>query len=150
MKKLKILSLLLITLLLTACGNKKAIDSDKFKSIMRDNNYYVINSKEQFSEYDYIVESYIAESDNYQIEFYIMQDDMNAKAFYDYNKEIFDAERTSISMYTSVDFTNTNKYTLTLEDSYKVLSRINNTVIYVDVEKEYKNDINSILKKLGY
>ncbi len=150
MKKLKILSLLLITLLLTACGNKKAIDSDKFKSIMRDNNYYVVNSKEQFSEYDYIVESYIAESDNYQIEFYILQDDMNAKAFYDYNKEIFDAERTSISMYTSVDFTNTNKYTLTLEDSYKVLSRINNTVIYVDVEKEYKNDINSILKKLGY
>ena len=153
MKKVKVLMLLVLVVFLSACSsNKIAINVDEFKETMRDNSYYVVNSKEQFSEYDYIVDSYIAiNSDKtFQIEFYKLSDVDNSIAFYNYNKDIFDASKTSNSAYTDVNLNNNSKYTLTTEDSYKVLSRIDDTVIYVNTDKEYKDDIKSILKKIGY
>ena len=153
MKRIKVIFLLILVILLSACStNKEAVDSNEFKNIMRDNNYYVVNPKEQFSEYDYIIDSYIAIDSNkkYQIEFYELEDDANAIAFYDYNKDIFEASRTTSSVYTDVNLSNNSKYTLTNEDSYKVLSRIDNTVIYINVDEEFKDEIISILKKLGY
>lgn len=153
MKRIKVIFLLILVILLSACStNKEAVDSNEFKNIMRDNNYYVVNSKEQFSEYDYIIDSYIAIDSNkkYQIEFYELEDDANAIAFYDYNKDIFEASRTTSSVYTDVNLSNNSKYTLTNEDSYKVLSRIDNIVIYINVDEEFKDEIISILKKLGY
>lgn len=153
MKKIKILLILVLTCFLCACSNNKnSIDEDEFKSIMRDNNYYVVNVKEQFIDYDYIKEAYIAKdsNNNFQIEFYILEDEANALAFYNYNKDIFEAQKTNISLYTNVDIGNNNKYTLTTDDSYKVLSRIDDTAIYIDVDKKYKSEINDILKKLGY
>lgn len=153
MKKIKTLVLSILVVLLSACSlNKEAIDVDKFKEKMRDKDYYVVNSKEQFSEYDYIIDSYIAiNSDKtYQIEFYKLLDIDNSLAFYNYNKDIFDASRTSNSTYTDINLSNNNKYTLSTEDSYKVLSRIDDTVIYVNTDIKYKDEINSILKNLGY
>lgn len=153
MKKIKTLVLSILVVLLSACSlNKEAIDADKFKEKMRDNDYYVVNSKEQFNEYDYIIDSYIAiNSDKtYQIEFYKLLDIDNSLAFYNYNKDIFDASRTSNSTYTDINLSNNNKYTLSTEDSYKVLSRIDDTVIYVNTDIKYKDEINSILKNLGY
>lgn len=153
MKKIKTLILLILCVLLSACSsNKTAISIDEFKEKMRDDSYYVVNSKEQFSEYDYIIDSYIAINSNktFQIEFYKLSDIDNSVAFYNYNKDIFDASKTSNSAYTDVNLNNISKYTLTTEDSYKVLSRIDDTVIYVNTNKEYKDEIKSILKKIGY
>jgi len=152
-KKIKTLMLVVLVVLISACSSKKeAIDVDRFKEVMRDNSYYVVNSKEQFSEYDYIIESYIAiNSDKtFQIEFYKLSDVDNSIAFYNYNKDIFDASKTSNSVYTDINLNNNSKYTLTTDDSYKVLSRIDDTVVYVNTNKEHKDDIKSILKKIGY
>lgn len=153
MKKVKILVLLVFIVLLSACSTtKKQLDVEKFKELMRDNSYYVVNSKEQFNEYDYIDDSYIAIDSNkeFQIEFYKLSDIDNSVAFYNYNKDIFDASKTFDSKYTDVELDNSSKYTLITENSYKVLSRIDETVIYVNVDKEYKDEINSILKNIGY
>ena len=153
MKKTKILVLLILVVLLSACSStKKQLSVDEFKKIMRDNDYYVVNSKEQFSEYDYIEDSYIAIDSNrvFQIEFYKLSGIDNSIAFYDYNKDIFDAYKTSDDEYTDIDKDNNSKYILTTENSYKVLSRIDETVIYINVDVKYKDDIQSILKKLGY
>ncbi len=153
MKKLKVILLLILVIFLSACSfDKKAIDSSEFKEIMRDNSYYVVNSKDQFSEYDYILNSYIAidSQQNYQIEFYELEDEENAIAFYDYNKDIFEGYKISTSIYTDVSFSNNSKYTLTTDDSYRVLSRVDNTVIYISVDKKYKDEVKSILKELGY
>ena len=153
MKKLKILLLVLITVVLTACSsNKEPLDDEEFKSIMRDNDYYVVSSLSQFSDYSYIDEAYIAKKtgEDYQIEFYELEDSSCAISFYNTNKEIFEASKTNDSVYTSVDLIDTNKYTLLTLDSYKVLSRIEDTVLYIDVDKKYKDEVNDIIKKLGY
>lgn len=151
MKKFRKVVLVLLVLLITGCGKKESITSDSFKEIMKDNDFYILDSKEQFSEYDYIKEALIAaSSSDYQVEFYVLQDDKNALAFYKYNKEIFEASKEEFSVYSNVDFDTNNKYTLVTEDKYKVISRIKNTVIYADVDKQYKKDVNKIIKKLGY
>lgn len=156
MKKFKTLGLLILIILLitlTACStSKKQLSVNEFKDLMRENSYYVVNSKEQFNEYDYIEDSYIAiDSDKtYQIEFYKLSDIDNSIAFYNYNKDIFEASNVSNSKYTDVNSSHSSKYTLTTEDSYKVLSRINDTVVYVNVDIKYKDEVKSILKKMGY
>ena len=153
MKNLKVLLLVLIIVVLTACSsNKEPLTLDEFKSIMRDNDYYMVNAISQFSDYGYINDAYIARKtgEDYQIEFYELEDDSYAISFYNTNKEIFEASKTNDSIYTSIDLKDTNKYTLLNENSYKVLSRIEDTVLYIDVDKKYKNEVNSIIKKLGY
>lgn len=156
MKKLKNLFILIISIFsiisITGCQNKNAITTDTFKTKIEDLGYVLQDVKSQFSEYDYIKEAYIAADSNYnyQIEFYILEDEENAKNFYENNKTIFENSKTRNSAYTSVDVKNYAKYTLATNNEYKVVSRIDNTVIFTDSDSKYKDDINKILKKLGY
>jgi len=45
---------------------------------------------------------------------------------------------------------NNSKYTLKTNGEYKVVSRIEDTVIYVDVDEKYEDDVKEILKEIGY
>ena len=142
MKKIIIICLLLLTL---GCS-KKSIDSSKFKSIMRDNGYYVISVKDQFEGYAYIEIALLARKDSVNIEYYQMSDTDNTKAFYDYNKDVIEAYKTSFDEYKELD----NKVVLSTDEAYKLISCINNTCIYVDTDIKNKAEVNSIIKKLGY
>lgn len=141
MKKIIIICLLLLTI---GCS-KKSIDSNKFKSIMRDNGYYVISIKDQFENYGYIEEAYLARKDM-NVEYYKMSDIDNTKAFYDYNKDIIEAYKTKYDEYKEFE----NKYVLSTDEAYKLISCINNTCIYVDTDIKNKDEVNNIIKKLGY
>ena len=153
MKKLKYFVLIILSVIvITGCGNKKAIDSDKFKKIMTDMDFQVVDAKYLFSEYDQVKEVYVAlEKDrNYQIEFYVLDTDDSATDFYNTNKTIFEDSKGSTSSYKTVNLGNVSKYTLTTDGQYKIISRIGNTAVFVSEDIKYKDDINKILKKLGY
>lgn len=156
MKKIKILTSLIICfvaiLTITGCKDKKSITANEFKNTMESNHYIVQEATNQFSEYDYVEKVYIALSSDssYQIEFYQLSDDNYATSFYNNNKSIFEKSKSSKSSETSVSMANYSKYTLQTDGKYKVISRIDNTAIYLNVDTDNKNDVNSILKKLGY
>lgn len=156
MKKIKnIISLIICfiaVLTVTGCKDKKSITADEFKNTMESNDYTVQEATDQFSEYDYVEKVYIALSSDssYQIEFYQLSDDDYATSFYNNNKSIFEESKSSKNSETSVSMANYSKYTLETNGKYKVISRINNTAIYLNVDAEYKEDVKSILKKLGY
>ncbi len=132
--------------------NKESITADQFKDKMENMNYIIVDAKDQFDEYDYIEKAYIAISKDYeyQIEFYEIDGEEQAISFYNHNKNIFESYKTSVSYETSVSIGNNSKYTLTTENEYRLLSRIDNTVIFVHVDKEYKDKINEDLKEIGY
>ena len=142
MKKIIIICLLLFTL---GCA-KKSISVDKFKDIMRDNGYYVISIKDQFSNYDYIKEAYLARNDSINVEFYIMIDEENTQAFYLYNKEVIEAYKTKYDTYKETD----TRYTLLTDEAYMLISYIDNTCVYVSTDIKNKDKVNNIIKKLGY
>ena len=138
--------------LLTGCGNKTALTSEDFKSKMEGNSFVVQDATSQMASYDYITQVYLAIDDSYkyQIEFYELSDADYASSFYNNNKSIFEESKSSSAVETSVSSGNNSKYTLVTNGKYKVVSRIDNTVIYVNADEDYKTEIKDLLKELGY
>lgn len=138
--------------MITGCGNKTAITASDFKTKMESKGYILQDVISQFSDYNYFNQAYVALSFDsaYQIEFYELSDTDSAISFFNTNKDIFEKSKSSGSSETSVSIGNNEKYTLTTNSKFKVLSRIDNTVIYLDVSEDYKSQVKDILKDLGY
>lgn len=151
-KKLLIVLVLLTLVLTTGCTNKEAKTSKEFIKIMENNKYEIVNVKKQFENYAQVKEATIAieQSKNYQIEFYVMSDEKNAKSFYENNREIFKENATNSNVNTEVNLGNYSKYTQTSNGKYSVISRIDNTIIYLNVDEKNKENIEEILETLGY
>ena len=132
---------------------KTSITASDFYTIMSQKGYSVQDANSQFADYDYVSQAYIALSndDDFQIEFYELIDDSYATSFYNNNKSIFESLKgKDVSAETSAELKNYSKYTLSANGKYMVVSRIDNTVVYVDVDDSYKNNVKSILDELGY
>ena len=69
-----------------------------------------------------------------------MSDVDNAKYFYN-NKNIFEREKVNSNNNYSLNLSNYFKYSLTTDSLYKVVSRIDNTLLYVNEDEKYKEII---------
>jgi len=160
MKKLVIIVTLVMLIIFTIFGvvfmnlnkEKTSITSSEFYNIMSQKGYSLQDANNQFLDYNYIKQVYIALSSDYsyQIEFYEFSDDSYATSFYNNNQSIFESSKGNASAQTNVGLKNYSKYTLSSNGRYMVVSRIDNTVIYVEVDDNYREDIKSILDELGY
>ena len=160
MKKSIIITVIAVVIVVAILGvvfinlnkEKDSITASSFYNTMSQKGYSVQDATNQFSDYNYIKQAYIAVSNDssYQIEFYELQDDFYATSFYNNNKSNFESSKGSISAETSAGLKNYSKYTLSSNGKYMVVSKIDNTVIYVDVEDNYKDTVKSILDELGY
>jgi hypothetical protein len=159
MKKrlLKIVSLGLAVMLgcglLIGCGsNKTSISANDFKDIMEDNGYEIVDAAEQFAEYDHVKTAYIAidETASYQIEFYSIADEDAASQMFYSNKETIENTKGTATGVVEIKMGNYDKYSLTTNGKYKVVARIDNTMIYCNVDEDYKDDVKEIIELLGY
>lgn len=159
MKKFKLLLVPIICLIslvcFTGCGkNKNAISAKEFSEKMEDKDYIIQESTSQYSDNDEIEESYIALSEDYsyQIEFILLDSESDASNMYSHNKNKFETEReySSSKAHSEINLANYSKYTLIVNGKYKVLSRIDNTLIYINADSEYKDEIDNVLEDLGY
>lgn len=133
--------------------NKEPITANSFENIMKEKDYEVYDVKESlFYGVDAVEKALVAVKGNqkYQIEFYKIDSEEYAMYMYNLNKTKFEAFKTGNSMETSVDIGNVSKYTLTTDSKFKVISRVADTAIYLDVDKEYKDEVKALLKELGY
>lgn len=139
-------------LCLAGCKPKVSITDEDFKTAMEAKGYTIADASAQFAEYDEITKVYIALSENggYQIEFYETSTDDAAARLYSGNKSIFEQSEGNASTHTSISAANYSNYKLTVDGYYKVLSRINNTMIYIDAPSEFKEEIKTVLEELGY
>ena len=152
-KKGLFLSALLFTfiLLFTGCGKKKAITSSDFKSKAEAEGYTVVDVVNQFSATGYVKEAYVARSnEGYQIEFYVLTDNDMAKSMFETNKGIIENINGNNKMKTEVNLSNYNKYSITTSSNYGYLCRIDNTLVYVNTSKDYKDKVKSFIKKIKY
>ena len=151
MKKIKILVLILLIVLLSACSlTKEAIDEDDFNRIMISEGFKVTNVINEYVESSYFEEAFIAEKDGYEIQFYELEDDSFAKKIYNANKQQMESAKDGTYMESNVDLINNNKYSVDTQGTYTVVSRIDDTIVYLSVNSKFKEEVNSILKKLGY
>ena len=137
---------------LAGCGKKKtAKTADEFYTFMTDKKFVIKDSKSEYSSHNEIVRSYVAAPSDlsYQIEFLELDSDSSAKNMFASNQRIFQ-DTSSTKIESSVSTSNYDKYTLEVDGKYKVISRIDKTLVYVDASVEYKDNVNKLLEELGY
>ena len=156
---LSILAVIVIAVIVTVVlvfvklnKNKDALTVDEFNKKMTNKGFSIVDVTSQYAEYDYIKKGSVAynEKEDYQIEFYKLEDKAGAEKFFNINKTIFEYSKGSTSTQNSVTGKNYSKYELTSDGRYMVISIIDDTAVYVDVDTENKSDVKDILKDLGY
>jgi len=144
----------IIMVMLVGCQmSRTPIDSDTFKTEAEAAGYTVQNAVDQQSEeavIDYLIAIKGEESIDYQIEFAIVPTVEQAKSTYQENRSTFEAQKESAFAETSVAIGNYSSYKLSTGKRYYVISRIENTFIYIDASSEYKDEIATFLKNIGY
>ncbi len=154
MKKKKIiLSTMLIIFLLfvTGCRNKKALTQEQFRKIMKKKNYEIVDVTKNYQQAGYVVTALLAQNKKktYQIEFYILKNEEQAKNFYDNNKTIFTSSKEEKAK-KEINLENYEKFEQETMNKWNTVSRIDNTTIYVSANKTNKKEIKKVLKDLGY
>lgn len=130
---------------------KEAIKAREFASIMDDENYEIIDVTAQYESYG-IDEAYVAIEENrdYQIEFYELSSESKAKNMFETNKDYFEDGAGNSKITSSYSIGNYNIYSLTSNGNYQYLCRVDNTLLYIYVEDEYKDEVKDIVEELGY
>lgn len=157
MKKIKkVLSILVLCLILittSACLFTKDVLNDKeFTDIMTNKKFKVTDVTDQYNSYDYIssVQVAVAENNEFQVEFYQLNNVDNAKKIYESNKLEFSEEKSSSSFTSDINMGNFNAFSLSDATSYRYICRVDDTVIYVNTTKENQKEVKNIIEILGY
>jgi len=147
-----LIAIIIAIVLLFSMLNKEktSITAEDFKTNMEGKNYTVVDATSQFAEYDFVKKVYIATNEQYKFEFYELDTEEDAIGFFNNNKSIFEEQKGNASASTSVAVNNYAKFTLTTNGKYKCISRINNTVMYINIDSEYKDHLMENLKDLEY
>ncbi len=152
-KKYLLLGLLCITvMLLVGCSTSKTvISTNQFIEKATSNGYTTKDAKDQFSSYDQILEATIIDkADNFKVEFYVLNSTDDAKSMYETNKEIFEDSKEGTSTNTTTTIGNYADYTLVTGGKYKHLCRVDNTLLYVNVDTTYQEEVIKFIDSLGY
>ncbi len=152
-KKIFIFVLCIMSLfLVTGCEKKEAVSSDTFKSTAEELGYTVRDTLGQYDSFSYVKAAYFAVDNNSSIgvEFIELEDDNNAKNFYEANKANVENYIEDSSANVSIDLVNYQKIAVESDSYYKVIIRVGKTILYSDTSKDNKDEVKELVEKLGY
>lgn len=130
---------------------KTPVKAEEFRTTMESNGFKVVDVTSQFAQYNgYMNTAYVAQKDEYQIEFFVLSSLDNAVSMYNTNKAKFESQKANASGSYETSIKNYSVYSITTNGKYKYVSRIDDTLIYIDADTTYQGDIKAIVKKLGY
>ena len=102
-------------------------------------------------QYDIIQEAYIAKSaQGWQVEFYILSTNQDAKNMYDTNRKLFKDSKSGTVNEKYLTIKEYSMYDLESNGYYMHLSKVDNTLLYVKVDKKYEENAKKIIKDLRY
>ena len=136
--------------LLTGCGNKTVKTTEEFRQIAQAHDYTVADVSGQYADYEHIIEATVAKKDDYQIDFYVIDGVENATILFNNNKQIFENSKGSSSSKVTSNIGNYSSYALNSNGKYNYICRVENTLVYINVDEEYKDEVKAIIKELGY
>lgn len=138
--------------LLTGCVKKTSITTKQFKKIAEEHNLKTTDILNQYEEYNNIIKdaTLAIKNDEWQIEFYIITNATEAKEMFKNNVNQLESLAKSTTMKTKVNMLNYNTFSQTTMDKYSYVSRVENTLLYLDVKAEKKDEVMAIVEALGY
>lgn len=153
-KKISLVILIIMLFTLSACNTKeerKPISSDSFKLVAEDDDYTVKDVTDTLKNKKGIKEAIVASvKTDYQIEYYVLDDNETAQKMYARNKNRFENVKSSLDKAEVTETDNYSEYKVTSRNRYMLVCKIDNTLIYASVEKKYKDNVTNLIKRLGY
>lgn len=142
---------IIMVFVVTGCS-KERITAEAFKSKMENKGYNVVDITDQYSSSDKFVKVYVALSKDktYQVEYYELKDVDAATTVFESSKTNFENSKGVSSVNTNVSLGNYSKYTLATNGKYKLITRVEDTLIYANVDSSYKNKVIDAVDSLGY
>ena len=143
--------LLIVLVFISGCENKKPITAETFQKAMEKREYKVLDYTESYA--DAGVKKVLESADidnNFGIKYFEFNSENEAKDFYEFNQNILEDNNNVKESQIKTEINNYQKYSLTADDQFYVLSRIDNTVVTVDAPKKYKKEMKKMLEEIGY
>ena len=150
------LASIMILSLVSCSMNKTPIDTDAFIEAAKTYGLTPVDITEQYKSSGYVNKGTIAAKSEdgvnilYQIEFYEIDTVDNAESMFAQNKQSFENDQDSANSYSSVNVGNHEHYNITIDGRYKSVRRIENTLIFLNVDVQYKDSVNEFLDTIGY
>lgn len=161
MKKIKILLLVLLVILTTGCGNRKAATPDEFKEKAKD---YTVN--DVLSTFSFAEEAYEVKGNNNLVVYYVKckTTDTVRSIYYDEITNVSKRAAAELVAAGGSDYefnendidktiTKGDNYTIStynLKDKYYRISWIDDTYVYGSVDSNHKTELNNFMKSLNY
>ena len=129
--------------------NKNFITAKQFITMMEKEEFETekIDTSEIDGEFD-IKEAYRAENEDYGFEFYTFNNVSDAEDFYNYYQMKFDANSSSKRF--NISGGNYSTFTIVSGGKYRLVERIEETVLIVEAKSSNEKQIKKVLDVLGY
>lgn len=145
-------ALFLAVVCLLAMGvfaKRQALTTEEFETRMTSAGFRVQNLKGNW-EPGSVQGAKLAWNGRYRVEFYVMPSAGTAISTFNDNKSKIETKESKSSGNFSVSASNFNYYARTDDDNHYVISRTDNTVLYLRAPKKYRDDADETIASLGY
>lgn len=150
MKKLALILLIpVLSILVIGCGDtKEALNSETFQESLKVKNFTVVDETTLVANQSSIESYFVAThpSNFYKLEFYIFNSEAAAQSYYVKERDTLGGQ----GSYNELNVGNFSKYTQICNGKYSIVSRVGSTVLYSNVDDVYRNEVNILLKEIGY
>lgn len=154
-KKLCVAVVLVCMMVFAGCGKpKEKISVDAFVSHMEQAGLTMMEQSDDIADDSGIIEVQVAlaEDNLYQVEFYQLDGVENAHYFYNAAKDGIEESygEANGNVKTNVSASNYDKYTMSIEGRYYIVSRIDDTLVYVIASGDSKDIVKALVEEIGY
>ena len=143
------IALVLVMLFVTGCVFYNLLDAAEFKNHFSALGYTISDTETADYEADKYLVAY-KEDVPYKIEYYEFDTDINAKKVYEKYKKNIANYITSNSENKETTGAIMGKIVAVSEKEYIIISRVKNTLIFINGTNEYADEINKILDEIEY
>lgn len=131
-------------------AKKEPVTAAEFSRHMEQEGYAILDATEQFDGQVLSATLAIEQSGAYQIEFFEVETEQQAKIAFEQNKAAFESEKGAAASRYENNGLNFSVYAQTSNGKYSYVCRVEQTFVYASVPEQYKDVVKSAIKGLGY
>ena len=131
-------------------AKKEPVTAAEFSRHMEQEGYAILDATEQFDGQVLSATLAVEQSGAYQIEFFEVETEQQAKIAFEQNKAAFESEKGAAASRYENNGLNFSVYAQTSNGKYSYVCRVEQTFVYANVPEQYKDVVKSAIKGLGY
>ena len=145
-----ILLLCLVFCGLTGCGSRTPTTAEVFTQTMEEAGFTIYDITEEDAIAAYATKILVATNNRFRLEFYELNDEETGQLLYDALANALEDQHSTKLMSTKLSMGNYDYFAFTSGDDFHLVTRIDNTILFCDISKDYKSDVLEFVKTFGY